>query len=74
MTDDQGDFVAKLRHIEEFATIAGAEAQVGSVKNHLRQIGLIARTLRSRLEMRTARVISTPLNRPGENSDNDRTA
>ena len=71
MTDDHGDFLAKLRQIEEFSAIAGAEAQVGSVKNHLRQIGLIARTLRSRLEMGTARVIAASGNRPAQNSDNE---
>lgn len=69
--DEQADFVAKLRQIEESTFIAAGEAQVGSVKDHLRQVALIARTLRSRLEMGSVQVIAAPPVSPASYPDED---
>ena len=72
MSQQHEDFIGKLRQIEESAFVAGSEAQVGSVKSHLRNIGLIARALRSRLEMGAAQVIATPAIKPTQDSNKDR--
>ena len=72
MSEQHEDFIAKLRQIEESASIALSEAQVGFVKGHLRNIGLIARTLRSRLELGMAQVVAVPPARPANDPEKDR--
>jgi hypothetical protein len=56
--DEQADFVAKLRQIEETAFAAGGDLKEGLSKTHFRHIALIARTLRARLEMGVAVITS----------------
>ena len=72
MSEQHGDFITKLRQIEESALIAASEATGGFVKGYLRNIGLIARTLRSRLELGMAQVISVEPPRPASDSNKDR--
>jgi hypothetical protein len=50
--NEQGDFFAKLRQIEEVALRAGSDLTDNyALKASLRQIALVARTLRSRIEL-----------------------
>lgn len=72
MTECNRDFIAKLCLIEEYAAVAGNEAQVGSVKNYLRQIELTATLLRARLEMEFVHVIATTPATPADYPDKDR--
>jgi hypothetical protein len=50
MTDENADFIAKLRQIEENANAAGVELSPGISKTRLQQIVVLAKTLRGRLE------------------------
>jgi hypothetical protein len=52
--DEQADFVTKLQQIEEIAQAGGSDL---NTKAHLRQIALIAKTLRQRLELGVAFVV-----------------
>jgi hypothetical protein len=61
--DEHADFLAKLRQIEDAAVVAGSDLpDGGSAKQHFRHIALLARTLRSRLEMGFAIVTPTAPN------------
>jgi hypothetical protein len=67
--DEQADFVAKLREIEQAALVGGSDLKDGGPsKSHFRHIALLARTLRSRLEMGLATVAVTA-QKPPPNSE-----
>jgi hypothetical protein len=71
MPDEQGDFIAKLRQIEESASIAVGVAQLASVKGHLRHIVLVSKALRMRLEIGIAQVIASSPAKAGKDPDKD---
>ena len=57
MTAEQGDFIAKLREIEEQANALGAELAPGLASARLRHIVVLAKTLRGRLEFGGAAIV-----------------
>ena len=67
--DEQTDFIAKLRQIEEVALISAGNATGATEKSSFRHIALIARTLRSRLEIGTAQVLATGPKLPHDPDD-----
>jgi hypothetical protein len=69
MPDEQADFVAKLQQIEEVALISGSNAQDTRDKSSFRHIALIARTLRSRLDLGIVQVVAA--NQPASQSPQD---
>lgn len=48
--DEQADFEAKLKQIEELALVAGSQLPDGATKASFRQIVLIVKVLRQRLD------------------------
>ena len=52
-----GDFVAKLRQIEEQANAAIAELPTGTPKTRVQHIVVLAKTLRGRLEFGAVSVV-----------------
>jgi hypothetical protein len=69
--DEQADFVAKLRQIEEVALAAAADIKEGLARPHFRHIALIARTLRGRLELGVATVRAT-MAKPASDSPDEK--
>ena len=73
--DEQADFLAKLRQIEEAALVGGSDLKDGGpAKNQFRHIALLARTLRSRLEMGLAVIASTAQKPASDSRDKKRPA
>lgn len=54
--DEQADFEAKLRQIEELALVAGSHLPDGPTKATFRQIVLLAKVLRQRLDLGIAAI------------------
>lgn len=54
---DNGDFISKLRQIEQIAYTVAANMHDSAVKANLRQIALVARTLLSHLEIGAVTVV-----------------
>lgn len=50
MREDKGDFIAKLRQIEEQANLANADLAPGLLRSRLQHMAVLAKTLRGRLE------------------------
>jgi hypothetical protein len=50
MSNEKNDFMAKLHQIEEHANLASAELAPGLMRSRLQHIGVLAKTLRGRLE------------------------
>lgn len=57
MTQDNVDFITKLRQIEEHANSAHAELVPGLNKNRVQHIAVLAKTLRGRLELGITAVV-----------------
>lgn len=64
MSDENADFVAKLRQIEEQANATGVELGPGIAKTRLQQIVVLAKTLRGRLEFGRLTLVRTTANTP----------
>jgi hypothetical protein len=58
--DEQADFEAKLRQIEELALVAGSNLPDGAAKASFRQIVLLAKVLRQRLDHGLANISARP--------------
>jgi hypothetical protein len=58
--DEQADFAAKLRQIEELALVAGSQLPDGPAKASFRQIVLIVKMLRQRLDHGIASISPRP--------------
>jgi hypothetical protein len=65
MTDENADFIAKLRQIEENANATGVELSPGIAKTRLQQIVVLAKTLRGRLEFGRLTLVHVAAASPG---------
>ena len=57
--DENADFIAKLRQIEDLASALGPELHATQARTRAQHITLLARALRGRLELGVASVVST---------------
>jgi hypothetical protein len=64
MSDENADFVVKLRQIEEQANATGVELGPGIAKTRLQQIVVLAKTLRGRLEFGRLTLVRTTASTP----------
>lgn len=64
MTDENADFIAKLRQIEEHANATGVELSPGIAKTRLQQIVVLAKILRGRLEFGRLSLVSAAAQPP----------
>lgn len=56
--DENAEFIARLQQIEELAHSLGAELQTQQARTRAQHIAILARSLRGRLELGRARVLS----------------
>jgi hypothetical protein len=67
MTQDNADFIAKLRQIEEQANIANAELAPGLLRSRLQHMAVLAKALRARLELGTVAIVRVAAGAPRSN-------
>jgi hypothetical protein len=64
MSQDNADFIAKLRQIEEQANIANAELAPGLLRSRLQHMAVLAKSLRGRLELGTVAIVRVEAGAP----------
>ena len=57
MTQDNADFIARLRQIEEQANMASAELAAGLLRSRLQHMAVLAKSLRGRLELGAVEIV-----------------